>query len=72
LHFFLLPIFLILGGKKGLAVGNVFQGNRPAWKGLTWALMGENGCPVECERVRNSKALGGILLKKIPENQNVI
>ncbi len=39
---------------------------------LTWALMAENGCHVECERVHNSEALGGILLKKIPENQNVI
>ena len=34
--------------------------------------MGENGCPVECERVNSSKALGGILLKKIPDNQNFV
>jgi hypothetical protein len=27
LHFFLLPSFLILGGKKGLAMGNLFQEN---------------------------------------------
>ena len=33
--FFLLPISLILGGKKGLAVGSLFQENMPAWKGLT-------------------------------------
>jgi hypothetical protein len=49
-----LPISLILGGKKGLAVGNLFrenslagvnvsQENRPAWKGLirsprTWKI----------------------------------
>jgi hypothetical protein len=28
------PISLNLGGKKGLAVGNLFQENRPAWKEL--------------------------------------
>jgi hypothetical protein len=34
LFFSLFPIFRILGGKKGLAVGNLFPENRPAWKGL--------------------------------------
>ena len=33
--FFLLPISPILGGKKGLDVGSLFQENRLAWKGLT-------------------------------------
>jgi hypothetical protein len=31
---------------------------------LTWALMGEKGCPVECERVYNSEALAKISLEK--------
>ena len=34
--------------------------------------MAEKGYPVECEQVQKPEARVGILLKKIPENQNVI
>jgi hypothetical protein len=45
LHFFRFPTSLALGDKKGLAVGSLFQENRPAWKGLilsvsSWVVLG--------------------------------
>ena len=43
---------------------------QPKGHRFTWALMGENGRPVECDSIWNSEARGRIFPKKLPEIPN--